>query len=85
MAILYAVGYSAMLAFLVSISDDHQRGLIFGSIASICAISATVTALLGSTITSINYNLLILVLFVTSLVALVLFSKMSRKTVANTA
>ena len=85
MAILYAVGYSAMLAFLVSISDDHQRGLIFGSIASICAISATVTALLGSTIISINYNLLILVLFVTSLVALVLFSKMSRETVANTA
>ena len=85
LSVLYAVGYSAMLAFLVSISDDHQRGLIFGSIASICAISATVTALLGSTIISINYNLLILVLFVTSLVALVLFSKMSRETVANTA
>lgn len=79
MAISYAIGYSAMMAFLVSIADDHQRGLIFGSIASICAISATVTALLGAAITSINYKLLILVLVITSLVTLILFSKISRQ------
>tara|TARA_R110000868_G_scaffold123197_2_gene326393 strand:- start:527 stop:1777 length:1251 start_codon:yes stop_codon:yes gene_type:complete len=74
MAVLYAVGYSAMLAYLISISNDNQRGLIFGSVASICAISATFTALLGGTLTGISYSLFFQVLALTSLAALLSFA-----------
>lgn len=81
MAVLYAVGYSAMLAYLLSIADDKQKGLILGSLASICAISALFTALIGSPLTIISYPAFFQVISFTSLIALLLFL-FKKKTVA---
>ncbi|MDD5162299.1 MAG: MFS transporter [Candidatus Rickettsiella isopodorum] len=85
MAVLYAVGYSAMLAYLLSIADDRQKGLILGSLASICAISAMFTALLGSTLMSISYLAFFQVISFASLIALLLFLKKKRVALSTTA
>lgn len=79
MAVLYAVGYSAMLAYLLSVANDNQKGLILGSVASICAISATITALLGGTLTSLSYSLFFQGVTFVSFCALLLFIKKDQR------
>ncbi|MBA4696800.1 MAG: MFS transporter [Legionella sp.] len=78
MALLYAVGYSAMLGFILSISSDGEKGLILGSIASICAISATLTALLGGYLNALSNFAFFSVLLLMSLTALLMFFNTSR-------
>ncbi len=79
MALFYAVGYSAMLGFLMSIANDSEKGLILGSVASICAISATVTAALGGYLNAINQLLFLSVLLVLGIGATLLFVNASYK------
>lgn len=82
MSILYAVGYSAMLAYLLSIANENQKGLILGSVASICAISATITALLGSMLTGVSYSFFFQGIALASCIALLLFVKSTRSLVS---
>lgn len=79
MALLYAVGYSAMLGFLLNIADDSEKGLILGSVASICALSATATAVLGGYLNALNQSLFFGTLLLMSLMALLLFFSAIRK------
>ncbi|MBL7479528.1 MFS transporter [Legionella bononiensis] len=78
MALLYAVGYSAMLGFVLSISSDSEKGLILGSVASICAISAALTALLGGYLNALSNVAFFSVLLLMSLTALLMFFNASR-------
>ncbi|KAF0138748.1 MAG: hypothetical protein FD153_1138 [Rhodospirillaceae bacterium] len=48
MATAYGLGYSATLVLVLSLEDESHQGLILGSAASLAALSATVTALSGS-------------------------------------
>lgn len=79
MALLYAIGYSAMLGFILSISNDSEKGLILGSIASICAISATLTAMLGGYLNALSNFAFFSVLLLMSFTALMMFLNSSRE------
>ncbi len=70
MATLYAVGYSAMLASLMMQADDAQKGLILGSVASICALSATITAIFGTTISTLGYYTFVFLLLIAGISSL---------------
>jgi MFS transporter, DHA1 family, tetracycline resistance protein len=78
MALLYAIGYSAMLGFILSISNDSEKGLILGSIASICAISASLTAILGGYLNALSNFAFFSVLLLMSFAALMIFLNLSR-------
>ncbi len=78
MALLYAIGYSAMLGFILSISNDSEKGLVLGSIASICALSASLTAILGGYLNALSNTALFSVLLLMSLSALIIFLKSLR-------
>ena len=78
MAVLYTIGYSAMLAYMLSLAKEGQTGLILGSVASICAISASISAFLGSAIASLSEEIffaLLLGLVVASLFLFIYRSK----------
>jgi MFS family permease len=79
MALLYAVGYSAMLGFVLSTSSDGEKGLVLGSLASICAISAALTAMLGSYLNALSNFAFFSVLVLMSLTSLMLFVNASRE------
>ena len=85
MALLYAVGYSAMLGFVLSISSDSEKGLILGSVASICAISAALTALLGGYLNALSNIAFFSVLLLMSLTALLMFFNASRTQILKAA
>lgn len=78
MALLYAIGYSAMLGFILSISNDSEKGLILGSIASICAISASLTAILGGYLNALSNYAFFSVLLLMSFTALMIFLNLAR-------
>lgn len=85
MALLYAVGYSAMLGFVLSVSSDDEKGLVLGSVASICAISAALTALLGGYLNALSNFAFFSVLLLMSLTSLLMFFNASRTQTLKTA
>ena len=74
LAMLYTVGYSSILAYLLSIADDNQTGLVLGSVASICAISATISALMGSSIGLVDNTVFFTIQLTLCLICLGLFT-----------
>lgn len=83
MATCYAVGYSATLTYMIGAADDHQKGLIFGSVASVCAISATVTALLGSRLMDLGHDAFFSLLTFAAMISLLLIFKSTRLVVSS--
>jgi MFS transporter, DHA1 family, tetracycline resistance protein len=79
MAVLYTLGYSSLLAFMLGMADDHQKGLLLGCVASICAISSSITALSGSVYVLFGYQIFFMTLFLMSVSSLFLFVFHARK------
>ena len=73
LALLYTVVYSSMLAYLLSISDTQQSGLVLGSVASICATAATISAVLGASVVLLNATVFFCLILLMVLVSLLLF------------
>lgn len=58
---------------MLSLAKEGQMGLILGSVASICAISATISAFLGSAVGSLSEGIFFALLLALAVISLFLF------------